>query len=116
MRVLALSLAISMSLLAGCGKSDLVAVRRPVKPIWICQGRLTIHQQSCRHRFDAGSLVGLRLTAAQRVAQAHGYHVSRVAPLGEDEGLIMDWELDRLDVETDSTSEQSTVVRFVERG
>jgi hypothetical protein len=103
-------------LVVGCGKSDLVAVRRPVKPIWICRIGLTIRERDCRHRFDAGALVGLRLPVAERVAHAHGYHVSRVAPLREHEGLIADWESDRLDVETDSTSEQSTVVRFVERG
>jgi len=116
MRVLALSLAILTSLLAGCGKSDLIAVRRPVKPIWICQIGLTIHERDCRHRFDAGSLVGLRLPEAERLARTHGYHVQSVAPLAEHEGLTMDWQSDRLDVETDSTSDKSTVVRFADRG
>jgi hypothetical protein len=116
MRVLALLVATLMLLLAGCGKRSLVAVRRPVKPIWICEISLLAQERACRDGFDAGSLVGLRLPAAERLAAAHGYKVSRVAPLAENEDLIADWESNRLDVETDSTGEQSTVVRFVERG
>jgi hypothetical protein len=102
-------------LVAGCGKGDRVAVRRPVKPIWVCLNRLS-PKRGCADQFNAGLLVGMKLEAAGRLAKAHGYEVRRVAPLADHEGLIMDYESSRLDVETDGTSEHSTVVRFAEQG
>jgi hypothetical protein len=116
MRKLAMLCGTATLLLAGCGKANLVAVKRPVKPIWICESFRLSRERTCPNRFDAGSLVGLRLRQAERLAAAHGYNVRRVAPLGEHEMLILDLESSRLNVETDSTSEQSTVVRFVEQG
>jgi hypothetical protein len=102
-------------LLVGCGKRDVVAVRRPVKPIWVCLQRFP-PQRGCTHRFDAGLLVGLKLEAAGRLATVHGYKVERVAPLADGEYLILDFEPGRLDVETDGTSENANVVRFAGQG
>jgi hypothetical protein len=112
--MLALGVATIMSL-AACGKSNLVAVRRPVKPIWVCTVRFE-RKQACDHRFNAALLVGMKLPGAQRVAQRDGYVVRRVAPLAEYEGLLLDYDTRRLDVETDAVSNDSTVVRFVGQG
>jgi hypothetical protein len=98
-----------------CGKSGIVAVRRPLETIRVCDN-LSDSEWGCRHEFDAGSLVGMSLPDAARLAEAHGYVVRRVAPLQKREVLTTDFRKDRIDVETDSSNERGTVVRFVEKG
>jgi hypothetical protein len=97
--------------IAGCGKSSIVAVNRPVLPMYVCASPAERPGERCARRFDAGQLIGLRLPAAEERAHAHGF---RVAP-----GhliLAMDAESNRLDVECDSTSRDCTVVRIAYRG
>jgi hypothetical protein len=101
--------------LASCGKSAILTVRRPLEPIRVCDN-LTNSEYGCRHEFDAGSLVGMSLPDARQLANAHGYVVRRVAPLKRNETLATGLRKDRIDVETDSSSDEGTVVRFVEKG
>jgi hypothetical protein len=101
--------------LAGCGKSSIVTVRRPLGTIRVCDN-LSSSEWGCRHEFDAGALVAMSLPDARRLAKAHGYVVRRVAPLKHGEALTGDFRKDRIDVETDAPGEDSTVVRFVEKG
>jgi hypothetical protein len=101
--------------LTSCGKSNLVAVRRPVKPIWVCVLRLGA-KQGCDHRFNAALLVGMKLPGAQRLAGHNGYVLRRVAPLRGDEALTADERFNRLDVETDAPNEDSTIIRYADQG
>jgi hypothetical protein len=102
--------------LASCGKSDIVAVRRPVEEIRVCDDSLTRAEWGCRDEFNAGLLIGMRLPDAKRLAAKHGYVVRRAAPLQKREALTMDFLTDRIEVETDAPSEDSTVVRFIDKG
>jgi hypothetical protein len=103
-------------LLASCGKSDIVAVRRPVDEIRVCDDSLDHREWGCRDEFNAGLLIGMRLSDAKRLAAAHGYVVRRAAPLQKHEALTMDFLTDRIEVETNAPNENSTVVRFIDKG
>jgi hypothetical protein len=116
MRRLAL-VAVSAVLALGCGKANIVAVKRPAIPIYICSVPRERPGEQCVHRFDAGRMIGLKLPAAEKLAKAHGYTVRSVAPLPREAALTQDYETDRLDVETSSfPSSRSVVVRLVQRG
>jgi hypothetical protein len=117
MRRLAFLAAFVALALAGCGKTNIVAVKRPVIPIYICSVPRERPGEQCAHRFDAGRLIGLHLRSAEKLAEAHGYNVRVVAPLPRGDALFRDAESNRLDVETSSfPSAESIVVRLVERG
>jgi hypothetical protein len=117
MRRLALLAVIAALTLTGCGKTNIVAVRRPVIPIYICAGPKERPGEQCVHRFDAAQLIGLKLRAAEKLAQAHGYTMRVVAPLPRGAALFRDAESNRIDVETSSfPSADSVVVRIVELG
>lgn len=111
----AAALLLAVLAFASCGKSSIVTVRRPLEAIRVCDN-LTDSEWGCRHEFDAASLVAMSLPDAKRLAKAHGYVVRRVAPLLEHEMLMRDFRKDRIDVETDAAREDSTVLRFVEKG
>jgi hypothetical protein len=103
--------------LAGCGKSNIVAVRRPVIAIYVCSAPRERPGGQCARRFDAAQLIGLKLRSAEKVAQAHGYTVRVIAPLPRGAALYQDAESNRIDVETSSfPSADSVVVRLVEVG
>jgi hypothetical protein len=104
------------SAMSGCGKSSIVAVKRPAIAINVCQNVHDEGYDPCPGLFDVGRIIGLRLPAAEKLAESHGYKVRSVAPLGEHEALTADFESNRLDVECDSTSRDCIVVRYVERG
>jgi hypothetical protein len=117
MRRLALLAVIAASALTGCGKTNIVAVKRPVIPIYLCSAPRERPGGQCVHRFDAGRLIGLHLRSAEKLAQAHGYTVRVVAPLPRGDTLYQDAESNRIDVETSSfPSADSVVVRLVELG
>ena len=117
MRRLTLLAVIAALALVGCGKTDILAVRRPVIPIYICSAPRERPGEHCARRFDAGRLIGLKLRAAEKLAEAHGYTVRVVAPLPRGAALFQDAESNRIDVETSSfPSADSIVVRLVERG
>jgi hypothetical protein len=117
MRRLTLATVLTALALAGCGKTSIVAVKRPVIPIYLCSVARERPNGQCVHRFDAGRLIGLRLHAAEKLAQAHGYSVRPVAPLPRGGALERDAESNRIDVETSSfPSAHSVVVRLVELG
>jgi hypothetical protein len=102
---------------AGCGKDGIALVKRPVLPIFLCRLTFDHHPNPpCRHRFDAGQLISLRLSAANHLAAAHGYSIRRVAPLTRGEALTADLQLDRIDVECAEAAEDCIVVRIVEQG
>jgi hypothetical protein len=101
--------------LTGCGKTGIVTVRRPLGEIRVCDN-LTNAEWGCRHEFDVGSLVGMNLPDARDLARQHGYIIRRVAPVTTRDVLLNDFRKDRIDVETDAAREDSTVVRFVEKG
>jgi hypothetical protein len=116
-RQLTLGLVVSAVTLAGCGKSDIVAVRRPVVPIYLCAHARKHEPQTCSGRFDAGQLIGMRLDDAHRIALAHGFNVQRGAPLTALEQFI-EHNTGRsgtnlLRVECDGTSQGSIVVRLM---
>jgi hypothetical protein len=100
--------------LAGCGKSNIVAVRRPVVPFYICVQHSA--GLSCPGKFDVGRLIGLTLAEAERLAERHHYTVRRIAAPGDHGALERDFESNRLDVECSSPSPNAIVVRFVEIG
>jgi hypothetical protein len=114
MRRAAAAALIALIFLVGCGKSDIVAVKRPVLPIWICVVPRENPGEHCARRFDAGQLIGMRLPAAEKRAEAHGFTVRRVAP-GKG-ALTLEYKSDRLDVECDRSARDCTVVRLAYRG
>jgi hypothetical protein len=117
MRRLALLAVIATFALVGCGKTNIVAVRQPVIPIYLCSAPRERPGEQCAHRFDAGRLIGLTLHPAEKLAEAHGYTVRAVAPLPRGAALFRDAESNRIDVETSSfPSTNSIVVRIVELG
>jgi hypothetical protein len=117
MRRLAFLAAFAALALAGCGETNIVVVKRPVIPIYICSVPRERPGEQCAHRFDAARLIGLHLRSAEKLAEAHGYTVRVVAPLPHGAALYQDAESNRLDVETSSfPSANSVVVRIVERG
>jgi hypothetical protein len=94
---LTLGLVVATVVLSGCGRSDIggkdgtVVVKRPVLPIYLCRLTFDGHSNApCRHRFNAGQMISLRLNAANTVVEAHGYSVRRVAPLARGEALTAD--------------------------
>jgi hypothetical protein len=111
----AAALALAVFVLAGCGKSGIVAVRRPLEEIRVCDN-LSNSEWGCRHEFDAGSLVAMSLPAARELAHRHGYIVRRVAPLARKEAVPTGLKKDRIDVETNAPRSDSMVVRFVGKG
>lgn len=102
MRRLALLAAIAALALAGCGKMNIIAVKRPVIPIYLCSVPRERPGRQCVHRFDAGRLIGLKLHAAEKLAEAHGYTVRVIAPLPRGAALLQDAKSNRIDVETSS--------------
>jgi hypothetical protein len=88
-----------------------------VVPIYLCSAPRERPGGQCVHRFDAGRLIALKLRAAEKLAEAHGYTVRVVAPLPRGAALFQDAESNRIDVETSSfPSAESVVVRLVEVG
>jgi hypothetical protein len=61
-------------------------------------------------------LLGLKLSAAEKLAERHGLTVRRVKPLRSDELLTADVSFNRLDVETAAPNDDSVVLRIVSRG
>jgi len=110
--VRALTLATLASLILPASTPAAVIVARPTTPVYICAAHFR-HAYRCKLRWDAGALIGLTLPAAQRVAQVYGQNVRRVAPLAPHEAVTADFKPNRVDVETDSTAADSTVVRVV---
>jgi hypothetical protein len=101
---------------AGCGKSNIVAVRRPVLPIYYCLGRDEHAGEHCRGEFNAALLIGLTLAKASSLAKSHGYVVRREAP-------VRGWFFDdlvnssnRIDVECNDASDNCVVVRIIGTG
>ena len=121
MRKLTLGLIAFAVVLAGCGKSQIVAVKRPIVPIYLCPNAQERGRRTCAGRFDAGQLIGMPLDNAHQIAAAHGFAVKRGAPLTPDESLddeIAGNGTNLLRVETSGTSTSSIVVRLMglERG
>jgi hypothetical protein len=114
MRKIFLALVVALAL-AGCGKSDIVAVKQPLLPIYVCSG-LGYRSQRCAQKFNAGLLIGLRLSRAERLAKTHGYVVQREAPVagGFMSGLM--YLSNRIDVECNDTSRDCVVVRIIGKG
>jgi hypothetical protein len=113
---LALLAVIAAVSLAGCGKSSIVAVKRPVLPIYVCAIPGERPSAHCTRRFDAGQLIGLKLPAAERLAKSRGYTVLREAPVHGRFISDLMFVTDQLDVECDNTSRDCTVVRLIGRG
>ena len=96
---------------------NIVAVKRPAIPIYLCSAPREQPDDQCAHRFDAGRLIGLKLHSAEKLAEAHSYTVRAVTPLPRGVALFQDAESNRIDVETSSfPSASSVVVRIVELG
>jgi hypothetical protein len=95
-----------------CGKGAVAIVKRPVIPIHFCNGP---RGTPCG-RFDAGPMIGMKLNAARRLAKTYGFTVRRVAPLRKDEGVLLDAESNRIDVECNAPSDNSFVVRIMGLG
>jgi hypothetical protein len=116
MRKLTLAALIAVAL-AGCGKANIVAVKRPVLPIYICSMSGERASGHCEHRFDAGQLIGMKVPAAERLAKAHGYILRPIAPLPPGAALFDDAQSNRIDIEVSSfPSASAIVVRLVSRG
>jgi hypothetical protein len=116
MRIARAAAAVLVALcIGGCGKSNIVAVKRPVLPIYVCDNVRELRAvEGCAGRFDAGQLIGMRLPAAEKRAEAHGFTVRKVAPGAG--ALLEEAESNRLDVECDTPARDCTVVRIVKRG
>jgi hypothetical protein len=106
-RLIATALA-SLALLSGCGKADLAIVKPPLVPIYVCP-RAVGARALCRHRFDAGKLIGMPFGQAMRVAAAHGYVLLRVAPAPQ-ASILMGRELE---VECSTGGASGIVVRIL---
>ncbi len=106
-RLIATAIA-SLALLRGCGKADVAIVKPPLVPIYVCP-RAVGPRAICRHRFDAGKLIGMSLGQARRVAAAHGYALLRVAPAPE-ASIFMGRELE---VECSAGGASGIVVRIL---
>ena len=59
--------------LAGCGKSDKVAIIRPHHPLYDC-GSLNYRSKPC-HSFDLRQLLDLKVAAAETLARRHGFRL-----------------------------------------
>jgi hypothetical protein len=116
-----LGLIVFAVVLAGCGKSDIVAVKRPLVPIYVCPNARERGLPRCAGRFDVGRLIGIPLDDAHRIGSAHGFDVQRGAPLTPLEQLndtTAGTGTNLLRVECNGTSKGSIVVRLMrlERG
>ena len=85
-------------------------------PFYVCRNDPRKTDRICVDRFNAARLVGLRLAAAERLAAQHGYVLRRAAPLRKGEYLRMDYESDRVEVETSAPNDESTIIRIIGRG
>jgi hypothetical protein len=103
--------------LGACGKSDIAIVTRPVVPIWVCKNdrHERPNEEQCEGRFDAGSLIGLTRSHAEKVAEEHGYDIRCEAGVGP-KYLTREYSTGRLDVECLGDSNDPIVVRFIQRG
>lgn len=99
--------------LGGCGKSDIVAVRAPVLPIYICPG---IGGKCDGKGFDVGPVIGMPFGKAEAFLMSHGYELRKVAPLGPGGAITGDRNTDRIDVETSGIPTSSVVTRIAGRG
>lgn len=110
---------VSLVAVAGCGKSDVVAVKPPILPIYLCPNVRERNQKDCPGRFNAGRLVGLSFDKARHIAVAHGFGLKRVPPTPEERSsLVFDAVHNGILVECDGTSGDSIVTRVtgLERG